>query len=1561
MKGDFSNWRFDPHDNDQGVLFQQGRVMRDVDLTAGELIALNWKGQVGRDVIGKGIAAVSSAEPDSFKVVSAAVAGDTPPEVHLQILPGRLWADGLLVYLPEGSGGPGVPVDRIADYFTPQDSTQTPSVGDIGDGVRDAVVLEVNFEELNGFQNPERLIEPALGGPDTAERINARRALRLVRLGRNDTCDSIVADLQDNPAGKGKLSVSLQPPTDTSGDCPTVANGGYAGLEHNLYRIEIAQTNKPDLYFKWSQFNGGLVGRGEFHDDTSSKHCVIKANRTAIVNSGLTEFYLEALQFDVEHGYWRVVYGAQANLNSNNDIELTDIFGTLPATSGSDTVFFRLWNGLKKVSDFTNSTTPVELRDGIRLAFDTPASGNYRPGDYWTFIVRAGEIKNPQTLIDHLPPAGPRYHRVPLAEIDWSARKDTRLSGTIEDCRKRFRPLTNQKLCCSYLVGNGISSFGDFNSLEEAAAHLPATGGELCLLPGVHFANLKLEERMNVTVHGCARRTKVIPHRENATDPIIHIKGGSGFHMYDLDLVASFGEAVLIEASDKAPAKDVRIENCRMLARTYCVRINGAEDIVVARNRLWVLDTKQGMAAISLKATHALIERNRLGVWPFEMKPPPTRDGGGKTPDPADPCQTPEFLYDNIHYVLEYASLIWRKAILVPPKQPYNAQGGIHLIGSSANVRVLQNIIDGGAGHGITLGGLLPGESLPTSTSDGADSPGVDLAYPSMWGCTRDGSGKPLGEIEVFISRDGAPIAQGRSDGDGNFLIKLAQKGQYQLNVSPGWRITQLKKISEIEFGDEYILVLESAPVVKPDEIMPLNGITILENEILRMAMSGIGFRAFAQKTGTLLYRALSSPLRVVEYLTSTLIPRELLGVVNIVRDITIRGNRIHHNLRAVFDTALQKSVHSIGQGGISLGLTESVVISDNLIYENGGSTINPICGIFIGAGDDIQISTNRINGNGTVPNDYESARLEGPRGGIFVRFATAFSTEKAGDGIQKPALLIEGNRIDQPAGRAITAFAFGPVACVGNFLNSERAGRWNVLDSLVGTVLILDLGGIQRFLRQRLMIAVRSPTHGHSAYNSNSLFTSENHARRPIWTESVLPGGEVLFNSNQVRMGAQNRTFISQLLLTLDDAGYDGNQGSVFQPEVLLTNTLLLANTLRTTSNRWREETVDCHFSLLSVALSKAGTYAIGMNTCALNQGDHCIVPRAPAPGQLVKDNNLELDASICDAVRKKDNFKEYLYEGFSAAWAAQNAGSLNIEDPAVLVRTAFVNSLREVEILRVGYQHAYLEENTRLLKQLGADDPQVLRAIQRSTKNAEVLRELQIAGELADVPQQPAAGSGAVLGGRVADPADRGQPGLRVELVNQGNKPVGPSATTNASGYYVITLDQQTVETLAKGKTLQLQVRDTQGKVLQRSETPIQIEAGSTIHHIFTVPVRTVSPAAIAGATVIYRAPPVAVGGTPLENIKGIGPKTAAKLRAAGIPDVEAFLKTPDEKLVEIAGFDADVVKKQAEEAVKADAQATPAAASMDTTVKAKTPSPTKRAKTVKKASTRTRKKKK
>jgi hypothetical protein len=691
MNGDFSQWRlFDPNENFNGVLHQQGRVLLDPDWNEQTGILEHWQGRAGKDVIGDGVAAVPASNPDGFKVEAAqvvTVAG--AKRVELEVRPGHAWADGLLVYLGGEPPDPSAPVMRVATYLEPP--IQNPAVDEssIADGVRDAVILEVSREAFNGFQWPERLIEPALGGPDTTERVHTRLAFRLLRLGADEDCHTIGNKLKDDPATFGKLTVSLQPTVVVPGDCPVVEGGGYTGFEHQLYRIEIGAVNAGGPRFKWSQFNGGLVGRGRFIAGAPPK-VEISANLTAIVTSGLTSFYLEALQFDADLGQWIVTYGATATLNNQQELELDPpTFGTLPASV--DPVFFRLWNGLLDVNAFTNAVTPVELRNGIRLVFDAPAGKTYRPGDYWVFPVRAGEIKNPEVLIDAKPPQGIRYHRVPLAELDWNAALSITAPTEIEDCRRPFRPLTRQDTCCTYRVGDGVHSFGDFEVIQAAIDALPPEGGQVCVLPGVFTENIVITSRHDITITGCGPRSLIAgkgPAARFATaPPVIHVRGGRNITIDSLAVKShETGAGIVLEGVNpdfpeegdvRSPLINVALAQLLVSAAAQsAIRALFVQQLTIRECYVQMQDAVCLDHAIFALADDLLIERNMVEVPARQVETPtlsvaaPPAGGGGFLP----------------------GSL---------------SRGGIQIGGTSDRVRIINNLIRGGAGNGITLGSLI--------------------------------------------------------------------------------------------------------------------------------------------------------------------------------------------------------------------------------------------------------------------------------------------------------------------------------------------------------------------------------------------------------------------------------------------------------------------------------------------------------------------------------------------------------------------------------------------------------------------------------------------------------------------------------------------------------------------------------------------------------------------------------------------------------------------------------------------------------------------------------------
>jgi hypothetical protein len=946
--------------------------------------------------------------------------------------------------------------------------------------------------------------------------------------------------------------------TVVAGECPTVAKGGYTGFEHSLYRIEIAEVN-PGFAprFKYSWCNGGLVGRGSFRPaamNPSGKDSVaIDANLAAIKGCGLTDFYLEALQFDTALGYWRTIYGVTATLDpSGQELELgaAPVLGTSLPPVATPT-FFRLWNGIRTVASFTALT---ELTDGITLQFDPPGSATYRPRDYWTFSVRAGEISNPATLIAAELPHGIEYHRVALAEIQWTAQRDTALGGTIVDCRRRFRPLTNQRVCCTILVGDGVRTFGDYNSLEEAALHLPASGGELCLLPGIHYANLFLENRRDVTIHGCARRTMVLPRPGAPTQPIIRIRDGEGLRIHSLDLVDMTGIPVVLEGSGANTLQDVRIDGNRMVGRGHVIRATNVIDAEIARNRLYLLDTPDGGPTLSLAVDQSLVERNTLLVWPAAAVPPDGDDGGGRTPpNPADPCADLVVMMTS-RDARGFARAAWRFMELGElDTDGALAFGGIHLRAGCDVVRVLANRIRGGAGNGVTLGGaivpadqeqekpvIIEGPPAAESSAFVPLSPTSNLPGRFEFTVQTD-AGVAQSHVDVLLRDPTGLVRHAVSDSTGLATFTVNPMTAYSVAVGAGSTLAEVLQGTMNENGItrtmRFTLRLRT---VRPSPTEPtgfLTEITIQDNEIDGMGLSGIGFGFHA---GRGMMKELSGAdimssgfaasgtasgffPGLLESILPGLSPRLLFAMTNAVHDLVIRENRIHDCLRGRFTDELIRDARRIGRGGISLGVVDRVAIGNNHIYNNGRRGSDPTCGIYVAFGNDLDVAGNNIIGNGRPGADFERAKLEGIRGGIYVAFAGAMTGSYKGATGRRPALRVHDNNVDQPAGRALTAFAFGPVLCANNYFDSDRSGQFGLWDRLVGGVLLVNLGGLDRMIRRKSagLVGSKREMLGAAAAFSNLI---------------SLPSGETSFDDNVCRVERDNRSLIGQLLFTMDD-----------------------------------------------------------------------------------------------------------------------------------------------------------------------------------------------------------------------------------------------------------------------------------------------------------------------------------------------------------------------------------------------------------------------------------------
>ena len=1242
MKGDFSFLTGDPPPHYNGVLHQQGRVLLDRDWNEAAAIAATWRSAVGRDTFGAGVLAVPVSGTAAFKVLEASTDGTV---VKVRLDAGRAWADGLSLTLDK-------PASFAAGYFAPPFQSPAATAKTIADGVRDLVVLEAWEDTLSGFQDPLHLIEPALGGPDTTERTQAYISLKLLRLGPNEDC-SAAAGLADDLGSRGRLTVSPAPVLNITGDCPLEAGGGYTGLEHYLYRIEIADPDGAGrARFKWSQWNGGLVGRGLFTAGApGTATLAITANDQMINHCGLQDFYLEALAPDAARGGWSVRLSADATLSQDGVLALSNVQGAWPAVAPASG-FFRLWNGIELVQDFPPvGANPVELKDGIRVELDAASAGNanYLPGDYWTFPVRAaGAVFEPAPWPVKAPPQGILHHRVALGILNWSGPPPVDISfanGEIDDCRRIFRPLTNQKICCTFNVGDGRSSRGDFDSIEEALQHLPASGGEICLLPGLHTTNAVIDGRRNVRIKGCDTKTKVIPRKEGAAQPIFTVRDSQNVVLEHMDLVTLGGTAIVVGASQRGACSEIEIAHNRILACTNAIRARQVRGIHIHDNRIRMLDKRGSDVAIYLAGDDGLIERNDIRLVPAPAMPPLDVPTEPDPLDPNDPCAKLEIVYFNPRLFVTYVNAVW--TLLLPPLvfllQPYRALGGIQLGGGSERVTVLENAVTGGAGNGVTLGGTPPAE--PPAQED----PSFTLPRESgVQGLVIGPDGKPMAGVQVTLTNldTGTVITPAPSDAKGEFVFG---SNPAKLRVGEGEAAMSIDKIDFQELPNQrffqltVVLKADEAPL--PEDAGFLYDIAIERNAIEAMGLSGIGIASAAATEPNQRASALA-------------LAADRLGTP--VIGLAIRGNRIRGCLLNLFDNVLRARAATQGLGGISLGMVQNLAIVDNAIERNGTSGANPACGIFVAYAEEAEVTHNRIVDNGPLAPDITPRDLvAGRRGGIVFKLVSNFNlldarALAAGETFsQRPAARLHENVVDQPVGQALSAIAFGPVQCTDNAFSSELSGL-SAAEGMAGTVYLYDLGGVNtapagmQLARSSNVVVDTSGVVLDRANDTKAAATTTTAAaaapraaafggfraapaallpQRDAAVATLFPAGNVLFSDNQSRTGPGNTSVTCHTVATLDDLGWQQNQSFSLRSGNLVSNALLYGNTLRATANRLSERGEETQLSLL--------TLGVRLNNTSFNQGDHCIVAedQNPAMAEVQYGNQVLNPGPLCQS----------------------------------------------------------------------------------------------------------------------------------------------------------------------------------------------------------------------------------------------------------------------------------------------------------------------------------------
>ena len=692
---------FQPKKRYAAVGMQQGRVLLDDDFNEAETIRLDEERQVNIDVIGP------VGTPDTGFLISNGHinAGG----IDFEIAPGTLYVSGLRLWNPE------VAVFSLQDDWLQQTIADRPMPQP---GRIDLVYVEAWQQPVTAVEDAE-LFEVALGGPDSSTRLRTMWRVKVATDIDGDDCPSAWQDLVAQWAadGLGVVNADFARVVDASllvdfvagtpGDlCTPSTASGYLGVENQTIRVELVDA----AHFTWGYDNGAPAYRATLAADQRTitlqteprdQHHWPRAGQiveilpwSAVLPNGekLAEYRGHLARVETSYN------------GDTGELVLTAASAVPPGFGeawlsradagdlGPGYIFVRVWDrGDDIVSDPAIPFAPGNAVTLGSTGLAVTITGTARvAGDHWIISARP---RTPDRVVPWELEVGRGVHGVrrffaPLALVRWQRAA----MDVLHDCRPYFPPLTRIRGCCTYTVGDEVSSFGQFTSIQAAVDALPAEGGKVCVLPGRYVEAVEVIDRVNVTIEGCGKRSVIVSGRDSPWG--ILVLGGSGITIEDLAFETgnAFGVVIAGHTVGGPVPKDApgilqtpkdTVERIHLEGLT--MRIGGRSAIYALGGRFLTIlecDIEVGPLAVVFDpnldlgrwpailtfADDVLIERNRI-IAPAER--------------------------------VDFPGSVTTGGQLTFTRTPV---GGIQIGGGSDRVEIRRNEISGGNGDGITLG-----------------------------------------------------------------------------------------------------------------------------------------------------------------------------------------------------------------------------------------------------------------------------------------------------------------------------------------------------------------------------------------------------------------------------------------------------------------------------------------------------------------------------------------------------------------------------------------------------------------------------------------------------------------------------------------------------------------------------------------------------------------------------------------------------------------------------------------------------------------------------------------
>ncbi|WP_429291480.1 DUF6519 domain-containing protein [Paraburkholderia sp. CI3] len=1311
MSFDTSRFRFDPWKNYSGVVMEQGRVQLDSDWN-------EWLAQM-----------VRRAQAETLDFIGRATYPATTPFAFLlkfdgagklTIGPGRMYVDGLLA---ENHGDPTTTVwdpalGEMSNTPQPPPASETgaiaytaqpwmPGVVQPTDGGTYLAYLDVWTRAVDYLQDPY-LIDPAVG-IDTTGRLQTVWQVRLAKVESGADCSNAGTPW---PGPSSGLLTTAPVSSAPAGPCCLTSNTGYTGAENQNYRVEI-HTPGPigTATFKWSRDNGSVeTGVTAIMPVTNS--VLVSASQLSVLSMGRDQVlgfasgdWIEILDDDSElavlhgvlHGDLHRIdtidfAGKTITLDSPADATKFPVTGgTTPyQTDPARHTRIRRWDQSGKVYQSDGTTVVVDLgaagssgeipvtapgiavilENGVTVSFDvSTAGGSFNSGDYWTFAART------DGSLDQLSAAAPRgihHHYTPLSVVDFA-------TGQASDCRP---PLAsggqNSCCCCSVTVGAGAQ----YQSINDALAALPASGGEVCILPGRYFEHVLINGLRNVVIRGCGYQTRLASpslaptsalsaasaaagattggNSDGTFTAVISIAGSEHIELHDFAVEADTNEVgILVDGTGKLVAPppgpdnpddpnetvrskislsaytpprviDVTIKDLFLTGSTLpAILARSTELLRIDDNRVLMEDVPSLWPSIYVSGIEIHLDRNYVGIQGLATMRErlPTTVTGDLTPDTnSNPGSTAK-----------------TESATGAKTQAVSKKGAKKSVAESA-----------GTGP-VDAGGPLPVEAINLA--------GIKIEVARHWG----GIMIAGPSREVFVCEN--LIEGGRFNG-----ITLGNYGVVDANGHETGAIIGITTVHEDPCSTTGTLEPPSSSTIGTQGTGLVAGgllvdITIDRNRISNMGLCGIG------PVGIFDLR------RIFEIISIT----SLTITNNTIRNTVLRstaalstfGSQASQETYKASSTSAQDAAGNftdvnVGQGSfttaepitsgasfpyaaICVPAVENLVIRDNAIANFGAKPGVGANGIFVLIGEMVDISRNQV----LETRDWsEVSREAGPtsgamHGGIVLALVTPprlpdTTTEKVvltGESAASsnnifttmiyepglPALRVEQNVVRIGLGQALLAIGFGPFAISNNHFSC--GGMVGGRDfPIAQTVLILNLGAAIETENSLKMMDIYNYATQKSTGTNPYMYRGGGLARSAFAASS---NGTVLFSDNicQLEARASREPSVTSIaIMSVDHLNFTGNHSWV---DAVATDAffdaVLVAGSVNVTNNRFQE-------SPQSVVVS--GLTAGVVNITSQNISTFCLVVDG-TPGFTINQSNLALISmalpKLCDSLSRQ------------------------------------------------------------------------------------------------------------------------------------------------------------------------------------------------------------------------------------------------------------------------------------------------------------------------------------